>query len=92
MAISPNLPDLLRLPTVDRLQRVEALWDSIAAEPLALPLTPEQAQELELRLADQEARPGVGNAWDVIKARLLTPRCVRSRRRLVTLKQSASAS
>lgn len=70
MATNP-LPEILKLSVAERIQLVEDIWDSIAADPDSLTLTEEQRQELDRRLADQEARPGVGRSWTDVKARLL---------------------
>jgi putative addiction module component (TIGR02574 family) len=45
--MSQNLRDL---PIEDRIRLVEDLWDSIASDQKALPLTPEQVSELDRRL------------------------------------------
>lgn len=47
--------DLRKLPLDERIQLVEDLWDSIAADQSALPLTPEQRAELDRRLDAYEA-------------------------------------
>jgi putative addiction module component (TIGR02574 family) len=47
--------DLRKLPLDERLELVEDLWDSIAADNNALPLTPEQRAELDRRLDAYEA-------------------------------------
>jgi putative addiction module component (TIGR02574 family) len=47
--------DLRKLPLDERIQLVEDLWDSIAADSSALPLTPEQRAELDRRLDAYEA-------------------------------------
>jgi putative addiction module component (TIGR02574 family) len=70
MATNP-LPEILKLSVAERIQLVEDIWDSIAAEPEALSLSEEQRQELDRRLADQEANPGIGRPWAEVKARLL---------------------
>lgn len=44
----------------ERLNLVEDLWDSIAAEQDALPLTPEQMVELDRRLANYELDGDIG--------------------------------
>jgi len=44
------LPDLRSLPIPDRIRLVEDLWDSIAVDQSALPLTTEQRVELDRRL------------------------------------------
>jgi len=41
---------LKELPIEERIKLVEDLWDSIAADQQALPLTPEQKAELDRRL------------------------------------------
>lgn len=46
---------LQALPTEERIRLVEDLWDSIAADQLALPLTAEQQSELDRRLDAYEA-------------------------------------
>ena len=38
------------LPLDERLKRVEDIWDSIAVEQAAVPMTPEQKRELDNRL------------------------------------------
>jgi putative addiction module component (TIGR02574 family) len=72
MATNP-LPDILRLSVAERIQLVEDIWDSIAAEGEAPPLSDEQQAELDRRLADAEANPGVGTPWSEVKSRLLGP-------------------
>lgn len=65
---------ILELSVAERIQLVEDIWDSIAAEPDALALSPEDRDELDRRLADQEANPGAGRPWGEVKARLLGSR------------------
>jgi putative addiction module component (TIGR02574 family) len=54
MATIP-LSDLLQLSPAERIQLVQDLWDSIAAEPQTLPLTEEQRQEV-LRRSEAHRR------------------------------------
>lgn len=65
--------EILKLSISERIQLAEDIWDSIAAEtPDALPpLTEAQTRELDRRLADIEADPGVGATWAEVRARLL---------------------
>lgn len=46
---------LHQLPVDERIRLVEELWDSIASDQEALPLTAEQKAELDLRLDAYEA-------------------------------------
>jgi len=47
--------NLRNLPIEQRIQLVENLWDSIAADQEQLPITSEQKNELDRRLAAYEA-------------------------------------
>jgi putative addiction module component (TIGR02574 family) len=52
--------NLRKLTLEDRIRLVEDLWDSIAQDQNALPLTPEQAAELDRRLESLELDGDVG--------------------------------
>ena len=68
MSVSLKALGIDRLDVEQRLALVEELWDSIAADSAAIPLTAEQSQELERRLADYEANPGDGVPWPEVMA------------------------
>ncbi len=51
---------LRSLPLEERIRLVEDLWDSIAAEQQALPLSPEQRAELDRRLDAFDADGDMG--------------------------------
>jgi putative addiction module component (TIGR02574 family) len=70
MTSSILLEEANRLGVSERIELVEAIWDSLAADAESLPLTPEHRSELDLRLADLEANPGAGSAWTEVRARL----------------------
>ena len=55
---------LRKLPIEERIKLVEDLWDSIAADQQALPLTPEQRAELDRRLDAFEADKNRGQLVD----------------------------
>jgi putative addiction module component (TIGR02574 family) len=74
MANQDPISDILKLSVAERIQLVEDIWDSIAAESDALELSPEQCDELDRRLADQETNPADGRSWSEVKARLLASR------------------
>lgn len=60
-----------RLPVDERLTLVEELWDSIAADSAAVPLTDAQRSELRKRIEEDDARPEDVVPWDVVKASTL---------------------
>ncbi|HET6572420.1 MAG TPA: addiction module protein [Fimbriiglobus sp.] len=60
-----------QLGVEDRLALAEEIWESVAAEVEAAPLTEAQRRELERRLADSIARPDAVTPWEVVKARAL---------------------
>ncbi len=49
------IANLHTLPIVEKIQLVEDLWDSIAADQASLPLTAEQKSELDKRLDSYES-------------------------------------
>jgi putative addiction module component (TIGR02574 family) len=65
------LPEILKLSVAERIQLVEDIWDSIAAESDGVRLSDELSAELDERLEDQAANPGVGRSWPEVKSRLL---------------------
>jgi putative addiction module component (TIGR02574 family) len=60
-----------RLPRDQRLALVQEIWDSIAAEQPPPLLTEAQRQELERRVAEDDATPDDVIAWEQIKAEAL---------------------
>lgn len=67
---APSLSDLLHLSVAERIQLVEDLWDSLAAEPEALPLTEAQQQEIDRRLAEHAENPDSAIPWEEVRRRL----------------------
>jgi len=57
-----------RLSVEERLVLVEDLWDSIAEESAATPLTDAQRAELDRRLTEHEASPDDVVPWEEVKA------------------------
>ena len=62
------LAEALKLSPGDRLELIEALWDTLSEEDI--PITPEERALLDARLADLEANPGDQSPWSEVKARL----------------------
>jgi putative addiction module component (TIGR02574 family) len=62
--MSPTqLEQLLNLSVEERIQLVEAIWDSIADRPDSLPVTEPQRAELDRRLAAHLKDPGATRSW-----------------------------
>jgi putative addiction module component (TIGR02574 family) len=72
MAADPAF-DYRRLSIAERLQLVEDIWDSIAADAdlNSLPLADEDKALLDERLADLEANPSAGASWTEVRARIV---------------------
>ena len=67
-----QLQELLHLPAAERLELIEALWDSLAESGEAMLDVPEAHQaELERRWAQHEKNPADTVSWDEVKAGLL---------------------
>jgi len=72
MAVDPS-SDYRRLSVAERLQLVEDIRDSIAADASAdsLPLSEEEQALLDERLADLEDRPDAGASWAEVRERIV---------------------
>ena len=68
MAVSLKSLGIERLGIEERLTLVEELWDSIAADSSAVPLTEAQRSELDRRIAEHEATPDNVVPWEEVKA------------------------
>ncbi len=69
-----RIADVLELPVEERLDLVEAIWDSIAEMPDALRLTEAQRIELDRRLEAYRQDPVAGSPWSEVKERILRGR------------------
>jgi putative addiction module component (TIGR02574 family) len=68
MAVSLKSLGIDRLGVEERLALVEEIWDSIAADSAAVPLTEAQRSELDRRIAKHEANPDDVVPWEDVKA------------------------
>jgi putative addiction module component (TIGR02574 family) len=71
MDVLATIKEITSLSVEDRLKFVEAIWESIAAEPEGLPLTEAQKRELERRIAAHSASPDEAIPWEVVRAEAL---------------------
>ncbi len=67
---SLSVAEILELPIQERIRLVELIWESIAAVPEAVEVTPEIKAELERRLKEFEANPESGYSWEEVKSHL----------------------
>lgn len=65
-----SVADILELPVQERIHLVEMIWESIAAFPQAIEVSPELKTDLDARLADFQRNPEAGYSWDQVKAHL----------------------
>jgi putative addiction module component (TIGR02574 family) len=63
--------EILDLPTVERVEIVQEIWESIVARPESVPVTAAQREELERRWKDLQDNPDDGEPWDDVKKSLL---------------------
>ena len=64
------LAEIKKLSVPERLQLVEEIWDSIAATPEEVPVTPGQREELERRVQAYRQNPQAGATWEQVKAKM----------------------
>ena len=65
-----DLSEILELPVEQRLQLVEAIWDSLIEIPDAVPITDDVREELDRRLAAYYDDPSSARPWKEIKEEL----------------------
>jgi len=66
-----SVTDALELDVRERIELVEAIWDSIAEVPGAVELTDEQREELDRRLQAYRSDSLKGSPWGEVRARIL---------------------
>lgn len=64
MSMQSKINDILALPAEERLRIVEAIWDSIAAEPDGIPVTDAQRREIQQRLDGYRRDPASAIPWE----------------------------
>ncbi|MFO0691711.1 MAG: addiction module protein [Myxococcota bacterium] len=68
----PRTPidEILAQPLADRLRAVDAIWESIVADPTWLPVPQSQRDELDRRLKLHREDDRATSSWEDVKARL----------------------
>lgn len=64
------ISELFQLSASERIQLAEDLWDSVSANDAEVPLTAEQREELQRRLAEHRRNPAGAVPWDEVRTRL----------------------
>jgi putative addiction module component (TIGR02574 family) len=67
MALAPSLDALLTLPAERRLALIEALWDSLAADQINVPVPDWHLELLAERLAEDDATPAAADSWAEVR-------------------------
>lgn len=70
MDLTATLAAINNLSVEERIQLVQAIWDSIDAEHAVSEITEAQQKELERRCAELDAHPEIGIPWEKVKARV----------------------
>jgi putative addiction module component (TIGR02574 family) len=70
MAVTMKSLGIDQLSVDDRLLLLEEIWDSIAADPDAVPVTDAHKQDLQERLDAFQENPKAGAPWEEVKTRL----------------------
>ena len=65
--------ELLGLSASERLDLVEALWDSLPEDDPVMAMTPNQRDDLDRRIAEADADPEAGAPWDTARERIRRP-------------------
>jgi putative addiction module component (TIGR02574 family) len=68
--LAPLIEQLVQLPVEERIELIQALWDSIAEDKMPHELSEADKKSLDTRIAALDANPGNVVTWDHIKAQV----------------------
>ena len=63
----PTTAELRELSTAEQIELLEAVWDTLTADPASLPLSSEHRDELDRRLDELERAPEAGVRWSDLR-------------------------
>ncbi len=66
----PEISDILKLSTAEKIMMVETIWDNIASENSKLKLSKEEKELLDERLASYKKNPENVRSWEDFKKEL----------------------
>jgi putative addiction module component (TIGR02574 family) len=61
---------LSNLSTAEKIELAEELWESVLEDQNNVPITDEQREELNKRLAQYEIDKDEGDTWELVRARI----------------------
>ncbi|HEX7137876.1 MAG TPA: addiction module protein [Vicinamibacterales bacterium] len=64
------IEEILELPADTRVQIAQEIWESVAAHPEGVALTPAQCEELERRWRALQESPDAGEEWESLRTKL----------------------
>jgi putative addiction module component (TIGR02574 family) len=65
-----KIDELLVLPVDDRLAIIDALWQSLSADPSSIPVPDWHAEIVANRLAEDETSSMPGETWEALRKRI----------------------
>jgi putative addiction module component (TIGR02574 family) len=69
--ILETIPDVNRMTPAQKLLLVTELWNDLAAHPTEVPISREQIEELDERMAAYRRDPSRFTSWESIQQRIL---------------------
>ena len=69
MAFALPLDEIRKLSAAERIRLLDEIWETLEDDQQAIPVTPEQAEELDRRLEDYARDGDPGTPWEEVKAR-----------------------
>jgi putative addiction module component (TIGR02574 family) len=67
----PTRGELCELSPIERLRLIEDVWETFVGDPESLPLSEEDEQIIDARLAAWRSDPNVGSSWDEVRRRII---------------------
>ena len=68
--MKPEIAEPLELPVGERVRLAQVLWDSVASNQQAYPISEAERRELDRRLEEYDRNPNAGSSWEDVKRRI----------------------
>jgi putative addiction module component (TIGR02574 family) len=65
--MSVNLDEIRQMSVDERLKLINDVWETLIEDEGTLPLSEAQGRELNRRLAEHRADPGIGTPWEEVR-------------------------